>query len=315
MANYLVTGGAGFIGSHIATALVERGDRVRVLDNLSSGFRHNLAHLGDQVEFVEGDAADSQVMSRAVDGVEVVYHEAALASVPASVRDPLASHDACATATVNVLAAAQRAGVRRVVLAASSAAYGDRPTPVKREADALDPLSPYAAAKIASEFYCQAFTKSMGLETVCLRYFNVYGPRQDPASEYSAVIPIFVSKMLTGERPTVFGDGLQSRDFVFVSDVVTANLLAADSSKAVGESINIACGRQSSLLDLVAAINAALGADIEPEFAEARAGDVRNSLADISKAQECLGYEPAIDLNHGLRLSIEYYRSIANARR
>lgn len=310
MANYLVTGGAGFIGSHIATALVERGDAVRVVDNLSSGFRKNLAHLDGQVEFVEGDAGDLATMTTALAGVEVVFHEAALASVPASVRDPLRSHHQCATATVNVLTAAQRAGVRRLVLAASSAAYGDRPAPVKCETDELDPLSPYAAAKIASEYYCQAFTASFGLETVALRYFNVYGPRQDPASEYSAVIPIFVSKMIAGERPTVFGDGLQSRDFVYVSDVVAANLLAADAEQAVGASINIACGTQSTLLDLIAAINAALDTDIAPRFEPPRAGDVRNSQADISKAGELLAYRPAVDLHEGLRRSIDYYRSL-----
>ena len=191
--------------------------------------------------------------------------------------------------------------MRRVVLAASAAAYGDQPSPSKRETDQLDPLSPYAAAKIASELYCKAFTKSFGLETVALRYFNVYGPRQDPGSEYSAVIPIFVSKMLAGERPTVFGDGLQSRDFVYVGDVVQANLLAAESEAAIGEVINVACGQQFSLLDLIAAINAALGAQLEPVFADARAGDVRESLADISKARRLLGYEPRIDLNEGLR--------------
>ncbi|MCO6042512.1 SDR family oxidoreductase [Aeoliella sp. ICT_H6.2] len=311
MTTYLVTGGAGFIGSHITTALVKRGDKVRVVDDLSSGFETNLDHIRDDVEFVKGDAADPSLMSRMSEGVEVVYHEAALASVPASVRDPMASHRECATSTVNVLTCAQRAGVRRVVLAASSAAYGDQPKPVKQETDPLDLLSPYAAAKIASELYCQAFTKSMGIETVALRYFNVYGPRQDPASEYSAVIPIFVSKMLAGERPTIFGDGLQSRDFVFVSDVVAANLLAADAEKAVGESINVACGGQSTLLDLMAAINAALGTEVQPEFAPPRTGDVRNSMADISKARDCLGYEPAVDLAEGLKRSIEYYRSIA----
>jgi UDP-glucose 4-epimerase len=310
MTTYLVTGGAGFIGSHITTALVERGDTVRVLDNLASGFRKNLDHLQGRLEFIEGDAADPATVARAVEGVEVVYHEAALASVPASVRDPLRSHHQCATATVNVLTAAQKADVRRVVLAASSAAYGDQPKPVKQETDVLDPLSPYAAAKIASEFYLKAFTKSFGLETVSLRYFNVYGPRQDPASEYSAVIPIFVSKMLRGERPTVFGDGLQSRDFVFVSDVVAANLLAADAKEAVGESINVACGRQSTLLDLIAAINGALGTDIEPIFAPPRAGDVRDSMADIAKAKKCLGYAPKVDLAEGLKRSIEYYRSV-----
>ena len=310
MARYLVTGGAGFIGSHIASALVERGDQVRVLDNLYSGFRHNLAHLGDRVELIVADAADPQAMRQAVEGVEVVFHEAALASVPASVRDPLASHAACTTSTVNVLTAAHQAGVRRVLLAASSAAYGDQPKVSKEETDPLDPLSPYAAAKIASEFYCQSFTKSMGLETVCLRYFNVYGPRQDPASEYSAVIPIFVSKMLAGQRPTVYGDGLQSRDFVFITDVVAANLLAADSEQGIGQSINIACGRQSTLLDIIAAINNALGTDIQPEFAEPRAGDVRESLADITRARQLLGYEPSVDLTSGLQQSIDFYRSL-----
>lgn len=311
MANYLVTGGAGFIGSHITTALVDRGDTVRVLDNLQSGFRENLQHLSDSIDFIEADAADEVAVAEAMQGVDVVFHQAALASVPASVRSPLASHQACATATVNVLTAAQRAGARRVVLAASSAAYGDHPKPTKQESDPLEPLSPYAAAKIASEFYCQSFTKSFGLETVSLRYFNVYGPRQDPASEYSAVIPIFVSKMIAQERPTIYGDGLQSRDFVYVSDVVAANLLAADSPQAVGQSINIACGRQSTLLDLISAINAALKTNIEPTFADPRPGDVRESLADISRARQLLGYEPVVDIQQGLEQSIEYYRSIA----
>lgn len=311
MANYLVTGGAGFIGSHIVAALVERGGSVRVLDDFSSGFRRNLEHLGSDVEVIEGEAADPAVVSRAVDGVEVVFHEAALASVPASLRDPLYSHEACTTATVNILTAAQKCGVRRVVFAASSACYGDNPAPVKRETDPLDPLSPYAAAKIASEYYCKSFGKSFGLETVCLRYFNVYGPRQDPASEYSAVIPIFVSKMLRGERPTIFGDGLQSRDFVYVEDVVQANLLAAERDEAVGQSINIGAGGRSTLLDLVAAINGALGTKLEPQLAPPRAGDVRDSMADISLARKLLGYEPRFTLAEGLSRSIDYYRSLA----
>lgn len=311
MASYLVTGGAGFIGSHIVTALVERGDQVRVLDDLSSGYLHNLGHLAGKVEIVESSAVDRDAVRQGVAGVDVVFHEAALASVPASLRDPLASHAACTTATVNVLTAAQEAGVRRVVFAASSAAYGDQPVVSKTETDPLDPLSPYAAAKIASEYYCKAFTKSFGLETVCLRYFNVYGPRQDPTSEYSAVIPIFVSKMLAGERPTIFGDGLQSRDFVYVADVVQANLLAADAMPAVGHSINVGVGRQSTLLDLVAAINAALGTTIEPEFAPPRTGDVRDSLADISLATRLLGYHPQYTLMEGLAESIDYYRSLA----
>lgn len=314
MATYLVTGGAGFIGSHIVTALVERGDQVRVLDNFSSGFRLNLDHVSGDVDLIEGDAADPDAVHEAIQGCEVVFHQAALASVPASLRDPLASHDACTTATVNVLKGAHDAGARRVVFAASSAAYGDQPVVSKRETDTLDPLSPYAAAKIASEYYCKSFTKSFGLETVCLRYFNVYGPRQDPTSEYSAVIPIFVSKMLAGERPTVFGDGMQSRDFVFVGDVVQANLLAAERDAAVGKSINVACGRQFTLLDLIAAINAALGTSLEPIFAAPRTGDVRESLADITVARTLLGYEPQVSLNEGLKRSIEFYKRIALAK-
>lgn len=310
MAKCLVTGGAGFIGSHIATQLVERGDAVRVLDNLCSGFRTNLAHLGDKVEFILGDVVDAAAVRQAASGCELIFHEAALASVPASLRDPIGSHLACATGTLNVLDAARQAGVRRVVFAASSSCYGDQPKESKQESDVLDPLSPYAAFKIASEYYCKSFTKSFGLETVCLRYFNVYGPRQDPASEYSAVIPIFVSKMLKGERPTIYGDGLQSRDFVFVGDVARANLLAGESAKAVGKSINVGCGRKFTLLELVAAINGALGTTLEPIHAPPRAGDVRDSLADISAARDLLGYSPQYDLNAGLKESITFYRSI-----
>lgn len=311
MALHLVTGGAGFIGSHIATALVERGDRVRVLDNLCSGFRKNIAHLGENGQLVEGDVCDPDAVAKACEGVEWVFHEAALASVPASVRDPLASHAACCTGTVNVLSAARQAGCRRVVLAASSAAYGDQPYASKREDDPLDPLSPYAAAKIASEQYCKSFTKSMGLETACLRYFNVFGPRQDPASEYSAVIPIFVSKMLAGERPTIYGDGEQSRDFVFVRDVVQANLLAAEKPGAIGGTFNVGTGRRFTLLELLNVLNELLGTDIQPIFADARAGDVRESLADITRARTVLGYEPTFSFAEGLKQSIEYYKSIA----
>lgn len=309
--SFLVTGGAGFIGSHIATSLVERGEQVRVLDNLSAGFKKNLAHLGDAVEFVEGDVADGSAVDRAMDGVEVVFHQAAIASVPASLRTPLESHAACMTGTVQVLDSARRAGARRVVMAASAAAYGDQLSAAKRESDPNRPLSPYAASKIASELYCQAFANSFDLETVALRYFNVFGPRQDPASEYSAVIPIFVTKMIAGERPTVFGDGMQSRDFVFVEDVVQANLLAADAPEASGHVINVATGRHTTLLDLIAAINAATGGSLEPIFAEARVGDVRESLADITLARTVLGYEPKVLFAEGLMRSIDYYKSIA----
>lgn len=308
--SFLVTGGAGFIGSHIATALAERGARVRVLDNLSSGYTKNLDHLGGTVELLEGDVCDADAVDTACQGVDVVYHQAAMASVPASLRTPLESHAACMTGTVQVLDSARRAGAKRVVMAASAAAYGDQLSAAKRESDPPKPLSPYAASKIASELYCQAFTQSFGIETVALRYFNVYGPRQDPNSEYSAVIPIFVTKLIAGERPTVFGDGLQSRDFVFVGDVVQANLLAADAAEASGRVINVATGRHTTLLDLIAAINRALGTDVTPIFADPREGDIRESLADITVARTVLDYEPSVSLNDGLEQSIDYYKSI-----
>ncbi|MEN0110607.1 MAG: SDR family oxidoreductase [Planctomycetota bacterium] len=310
MRTSLVTGGAGFIGSHIATALVDRGDRVRVLDDLSAGFERNLDHLGERVELIRGSVSDPDAVAQAVHGCELVFHQAAIASVPASLRTPLESHAACMTGTVAVLHAAQRAGVRRVVMAASAAAYGDQLSATKRETDPPRPLSPYAASKLASELYCQAFTTAFGLETVALRYFNVFGPRQDPDSEYSAVIPIFVTKLLAGERPTVFGDGGQSRDFVYVDDVVQANLLAADAPEASGRVINVATGRHATLLDLIAAINKALGTSVEPAFAPAREGDIRESLADITVARTVLGYEPTVSLADGLRRSIDYYRSV-----
>ena len=310
MRKFLVTGGAGFIGSHIATALAERGDQVRVLDNLSTGHRSNLAHLGDRVELLEGDLIDGPTCEAAVDGVECIYHQAALASVPRSVAAPLDTNAACVTGTVTLLDAARRAGVRRVVYAGSSSGYGDQPTSSKRETDLPSPLSPYAAAKLAGEFYCRAFTATYGLESVAIRYLNVFGPRQDPKSEYSAVIPIFVTKMLAGERPTIYGDGTQSRDFTFIDNVVHGNLLAADAEAANGKSVNVACGSQTSLLGLVDSINRVLGTSIEPLFADARVGDVRESLADISLARKTLGYEPQISFDEGLRRSIEYYRSL-----
>lgn len=312
MAKYLVTGGAGFIGSHIATALVERSDAVRVLDNLNSGKRENLTHVAGDVELIEGDVLDAPTVECAVRGVEVVYHQAALASVPASVDRPLDSHAHCVTATVQLLDACRRAKVRRVVFASSAAVYGDRPTASKQETDLPAPRSPYAAAKIASEYYCQAFTATYGLETVALRYFNVFGPRQDPGSDYAAVIPKFVTTMLAGKRPTVFGDGMQSRDFVYVEDVVRANLAAANSPSAVGRSLNVACGRQTNLLELIAALNRALGTEMAPVFNDPRPGDVRESLADITAAQSVLGYTPQVDFDVGLRRSIDYYKSLGS---
>ena len=308
---FLVTGGAGFIGSHIATALADRGDEVVVLDNLSTGKRENLAHLDDKVSLVEGCLLDRELLEQVVKDVDIIYHQAALASVPRSVKKPMDTNAACVTGTLNLLDVARQAGVKRVVYAGSSSAYGDQPNMSKRESDLPSPLSPYAAAKLAGELYCKSFASTYGLETVVIRYFNVFGPRQDPNSEYSAVIPIFVTKMLRGERPTIYGDGMQSRDFTFIENVVQGNLAAADAPGAVGQSINVACGTQFTLLNLVASINNVLGTDIEPIFEEPRTGDVRESLADISLARELLSYEPQVTFEEGLNRSIDYYRSLS----
>jgi UDP-glucose 4-epimerase len=309
MGTYLVTGGAGFIGSHIALALLERGDRVRVLDNLCTGKRENVALLGSRIEFIEGDVANPEDVARAVDGVEVVFHQAALASVQWSVDAPLDTNAACVTGTVALLDGARKSGVRRVVFAGSSAAYGNDPTPVKHERLLPAPVSPYAAAKVAGEAYCQSFTATYGFETVALRYFNVFGPRQDPKSQYAAVIPKFITAMVAGGRPTIFGDGKQSRDFVYIDNVVQANLLAADAPAAVGRTINVACGKAFDLLQLVDGINKALGTSVKPVFEAARPGDVRDSLADISLAREVLKYEPKIGFEEGLKQTVEYYKS------
>jgi UDP-N-acetylglucosamine/UDP-N-acetyl-alpha-D-glucosaminouronate 4-epimerase len=308
MPTYLVTGGAGFVGSHLALALVRHGARVRVLDNLSTGRRDNLAPVTGQVELVSADVADAAAVGRAVAGCEVVFHQAALASVPRSVEDPLATHAACATGTLVVLDQARRAGVRRVVYAASSSAYGNEPQPRKRETDLPSPLSPYAAAKLAAELYCQAFWHSFGLETVALRYFNVFGPRQDPSGPYAAVIPLFIKALLAGQQPTIYGDGLQTRDFTYVENVVQANLLAAEANRAAGQVFNVGSGVSISLLDLLRELNAVFGTNIQPIFQPPRAGDVRDSLADIARAREVLGYRPTVDLAEGLRRTVEYYR-------
>ena len=310
MATYLVTGGAGFIGSHIAAALVERGHTVRVLDNLSTGHLGNMNSFRDRIRFFEADLLDSAAVVEAVEGADCVFHQAALASVPRSVDFPLDTNAACVTGTVALLDAARAAGVRRVVYAASSSAYGDQPTASKRETDLPAPLSPYAAAKLAAEYYCRAFTATYGLETVALRYFNVFGPRQDPKSEYAAVIPRFITTILSGAQPVIYGDGRQSRDFTFVADVVHANLLAADAANVAGRVLNVANGTQFSLLTLLASINDLLGTRVEPRHAPPRAGDVRESLADITLARQLLGYEPPIGFEEGLRRSIDYYRSL-----
>jgi UDP-glucose 4-epimerase len=307
MRKVLVTGGAGFIGSHIAHALVRRGDQVRVLDNLSTGNLANLAEVRDRIEFIEADLNDADKVARAVKGVDCIFHEAAIASVPRSIERPLDTNAACVTGTLALLDAARKAGVRRLVYAASSSAYGNQPAASKRESDLPMPISPYGAAKVAAEFYCQVFAAMGEIETVALRYFNVFGPRQDPNSEYSAVIPRFITLMLGGERPTVFGDGFQSRDFTFVGDVVEGNLRAADAAGVSGRVFNIATGHQVNLLELIAALNRLLKTNVEPIFAPPRAGDVRESLADITLARQHLNYEPQVRFEEGLRRSIDYY--------
>ena len=313
MREFLVTGGAGFIGSHVAERLVRRGDRVRVLDNLSTGHESNMETFRDRIEFIEGDLVDPAAVAAAVRDVDCVFHQAALASVPRSVEAPLDTNAACVTGTVTLLDAARRAGVRRVVYAASSSAYGNQPTSPKRETDLPAPLSPYGAAKLAAEHYCLAFTATYGFETVALRYFNVFGPRQDPDSPYSAVIPLFITAMLAGRRPVIYGDGLQSRDFTYVDNVVLANLLAADAPGAAGHVINVANGRSTDLLTLLGALSGLLGTEVTPTHADPRPGDVRESLADITRARKLLGYEPQVDFDEGLRRSIDYYRALASA--
>ncbi len=313
MARYLVTGGAGFIGSHLVEALVEKGQEVTVLDNLSTGHRHNLEPWMDRIEFIEGDLTDRQAVERALEGVEFVFHQAALASVPRSVEAPLDTNAACVTGTVQLLDAARRAGVKRLVYAASSSAYGDQPFSSKREVDVPSPLSPYAAAKLAGEAYCQAFYHTYGFETVCIRYFNVFGPRQDPNSPYSAVIPLFITAMLEGRKPIVYGTGLQSRDFTFVANVVHGNLLAMEADNVAGRVLNVANGQSTTLLELIAVLNRLLETDVEPEFAPPRPGDVMESMADITLARNLLGYEPQVGFEEGLERSIAYYRSLVGA--
>lgn len=305
---YLVTGGAGFIGSHLVTALAERKQRVRVLDDFSTGLRDNLAHIQPAPEIVHGDLADPAIVDRACAGVQVAFHLGAVASVQRSVEDPAFSHRVCATGTLHVLDAARRAGVRRVIYAASSSAYGVPAGPVQTEADPLRPLSPYAAAKLAGEMYAQAFAASYGLETVALRFFNIFGPRQRADSPYSGVIAIFAAAMAEGRAPTVHGDGLQTRDFTYVANVVQALLKAAETPGVSGNVYNIGTGRQVTVLDLVAALNRALGKNLTPQHSPPRTGDVRDSCADISRARRELGYDPQVTFEEGLDATLRWYR-------
>ncbi|MCU0718558.1 MAG: SDR family oxidoreductase [Pirellula sp.] len=312
MARCLVTGGAGFIGSHIVRGLLNAGHSVRVLDNLCTGHRNNLEEVSDRIEFFEGDVTDPIACKEALSGVERVFHQAALASVPLSLERPLDTHSACATGTLNMLNESVKAKVRKFVYAASSSAYGDQPTSSKRETDLPMPLSPYAVAKLCGELYCQSFFHSFGLETVGLRYFNVFGPRQDPDSPYSAVIPIFVSRILSGQSAIVYGDGLQSRDFTYVANVVHGNLLAAERPNIGGRVFNLADGRQTTLIQLLKLLGQMLSITPKIDFQPARVGDVRESLADVSLARRLLGYEPKFNLEEGLKQTIEYYRMLVS---
>jgi UDP-glucose 4-epimerase len=306
MSSYLVTGGAGFIGSYIVETLVERGESVRVLDNLSTGRLENIVPFLDRVEFVEGDLRDEEVVRRAVDGVDYVLHQGAIPSVNRSVQDPIPTETANVVGTLNLLLAARDAGVRRVVYASSSSVYGDSPTLPKVETMPPRPKSPYAVSKIAMEYHCRVFTELHGLETVGLRYFNVFGPRQDPTSEYAAVIPKFITAMLRGEHPTIYGDGTQSRDFTYVSNVVAANLLATTAPGMAGRVFNAALGARYTLLELVDTLNEILGTQIQPIFGPARPGDVKHSQADINLIREC-GYQAQVDFRTGLGKTVDRY--------
>lgn len=308
---YLVTGGAGFIGSHLAESLLQDGQRVRIIDNLLTGKRENLAYLGalaGDLEFAIGDINDGDLLRRLMRDADFVLHQAALPSVPRSLADPLETHLHCLTGTLNVLVAARDCGVKRVVYAASSSAYGDQPGAAKHESMRPAPISPYGVAKLAGEYYAAAFTHSYGLETVALRYFNVFGPRQDPASEYAAVIPKFITLMLDGKQPRIFGDGEQSRDFTYIDNVVSGNLLACAAPDAAGAVINLATGGRITLNDLVAQLNAALGTDLPPIHTPERPGDIKHSRADVSKAKELLSFAPVVEFAEGLRRTVHWYR-------
>src|SRR5229473_5538788 len=304
-ARYLITGGAGFIGSHIAEALLDRGESVRIFDNFSTGRKSNLVALKGHAEFVEGDLRDLDSVRSAVQGIEVIFHQGALASVPRSIADPIRSLETNINGTQNVLLAARDAAVRRVVYASSSSVYGNTPTLPKREDMPTNPMSPYALQKLTGELLCGIFTRIYELETVALRYFNVFGPRQDPTSEYAAVIPRFLTALIERRRPIIFGDGEQTRDFTYIANVVQANLLAATSPDAVGYALNIGCGEQISLNTLLQVAGELLNVDVHAEYREARPGDVRDSRADISLAQRLLGYKPTIGLREGLASTLD----------
>ena len=306
----VVTGGAGFVGSHIVAALLERGARVRVIDNLSTGYAENLAEIGGEIDFIKASITDSQAVNRALENVELVFHEAAIPSVPRSVNNPAETHDASVNGTFSLLLAARDRKVRRLVYAASSSAYGDQQESPKRESMRPDPLSPYAVAKLVGEYYSQVFDRTYGLETVSLRYINVFGPRQDPGSQYSGVISRFLLALNRGESPVIYGDGEQSRDFTYVSNVVDANLRAAESQEAVGKVINVANGESVTLNELLATVQRLTGrTDIPARYELPRVGDIRDSLADLTLAKSLLGYSPVVGLEEGLRRTIAWWKT------
>jgi nucleoside-diphosphate-sugar epimerase len=313
MATFCVTGGAGFIGSNLVEALVGRGDRVRVVDNLATGRLENLASVADKVEFIQADICETQHMREILSGVDVVFHEAAIPSVQKSILDPERSNRSNVTGTLATLVAARDVKVRRVVVAASSSVYGETPTLPKVETMPPQPISPYGVMKLVSERYAQMFTKYYGLETIVLRYFNVFGPHQDPTSEYSGVLSKFITAFLEGRTPVIFGDGEQSRDFTFVENVVRANVLAAESGQGVGEVINVATGRRRTLNDVMTALNKIFGAQIQARYEAPRVGDIRHSHADITRARATLGFTPTVDFEAGLRRTVEWYRSPKNS--
>jgi UDP-glucose 4-epimerase len=304
---YLVTGGAGFIGSHIVETLVKKGEGVKVLDNFATGKRENIAPFLGDIELVEGDLRNPDDVRKAAEGVQVVLHQGALPSVPKSVEDPVGSNESNITGTLNVLIASRDAGVKRVVYAASSSAYGDSPTLPKEETMKPAPLSPYAIQKYVGELYCANFYDLYGLETVSLRYFNVFGPRQDPTSQYAAVIPKFITALAEGKPPTIYGDGEQSRDFTYVENVVQANLLAAEAEGVAGEMMNFACGRRYTLNELLGQLQSLMQTDIKPIYTDPRPGDVKHSVADIQKSQKLLGYTPHVSLEEGLKQTIAFF--------
>jgi UDP-glucose 4-epimerase len=308
MDKFLVTGGAGFIGSNICRKLVSQDCLVRVVDNLITGKKSNLSDIFDRIEFVEADMGDEAVARSVMKDIDVVLHEGALPSVPRSVDDPAATHKHCVDATFTLLLAARDAGVKRFVYASSSAAYGDTPTLPKVETIIPSPLSPYAVGKLVGEYYCSVFYQVYGLDTISLRYFNVFGPYQDPTNEYAAVIPAFVKAMLGDKSPTIYGDGQQSRDFTYIDNVVEANLLAARAKQAKGDVINIACGSAVTVNAIIDAINGLLGKNVKPTYTEPRPGDVKHSLADITLAKKLIGYEPVIPFQQGLDKAISWYR-------